>query len=164
MKKILKTLVIIIILAFILVQFIRPPKNAGEEIAANQITAVQQTPENIQQILKASCNDCHSNTTHYPWYDKIQPVAWYLSDHVIEGKKDLNFSEFANYPVNTRYKKMKEIGEEVKEGEMPMFSYTLTHRNAILSADQKAALINWAENAMKEMETKYPADILRKSN
>jgi hypothetical protein len=162
MKKILKVLLIIIAVAFILIQFIRPLKNADEEIASNQITAVQQVPEDVQQILKVSCNDCHSNTTHYPWYDKIQPVAWVLADHVREGKRELNFSEFATYAPYRQYKKFKEIQEQIKEGEMPLFSYTIPHRNAVLSAEQKSALINWSANAMKEMEAKYPADSLVK--
>ncbi len=162
MKKVLKTVLIIIVIAFIVIQFIRPSKNAGEEIASNQIAAVQQVPEDVQQILKVSCNDCHSNTTHYPWYSKIQPVAWFLDDHIVEGKKELNFSIFATYPIYRRYKKFKEISKEVKDGDMPIYSYTLLHRDALLSADQKLLIQNWAANAMKEMETKYPADSLAK--
>ncbi|MEO9210884.1 MAG: heme-binding domain-containing protein [Ginsengibacter sp.] len=162
MKKTLKIVAIIFIIAFIVIQFIRPSKNIGEEIAANQITAVQQVPDDVQQILKVSCNDCHSNTTYYPWYSKIQPAAWFLDDHIVEGKKELNFSEFANYPTYRRYKKFKEIGKEVKGGDMPMNSYTLLHRDASLNADQKLLIENWASSAMKEMEGKYPADSLVK--
>jgi hypothetical protein len=160
MKKVLKTILIILLIALIVIQFIRPSKNAGEEIAANQITGVQQVPDEVQQMMKISCYDCHSNTTHYPWYSKIQPVAWFLNDHIVEGKKEINFSIFATYPAYRRYKKFKEIGKEVKEGDMPMFSYTLLHRDASLNADQKLIIENWAANAMKEMEAKYPADSL----
>jgi hypothetical protein len=162
MKKILKALLVIIAVAFILIQFIRPQKNAGQEIASNQITSVQQVPENVQQVLKISCYDCHSNTTYYPWYNKIQPVAWFLEKHVTEGKSELNFSEFASYPPYRRYKKFKEIQEQVKEDEMPLLSYTIPHRNAILNAEQKSALINWSAGAMKEMEANYPPDSLVK--
>lgn len=160
MKKIIRVAIIIVIVIFVAIQFIRPAKNAGEEIADNQITAVQQVPDDLQQTLKVSCYDCHSNTTVYPWYSKIQPVAWFLDDHIAEGKKELNFSVFASYPVYRRYKKFKEIGEEVKSGDMPMLSYTLLHRGASLSESQKLALINWAAGAMKDMEAKYPADSL----
>ena len=162
MKKVLKTAAIILIIVLIAIQFIRPTPNAGEEIAANQITAVQPVPEDVMQILKVSCYDCHSNTTYYPWYSKVQPVAWFLDDHIIEGKKELNFSEFASYPIYRQYKKFKEIGKEVKEDEMPLFSYTVIHRDAVLNADQKLLLENWAANAMKEMEGKYPAASLVK--
>lgn len=162
MKRILNTILIILLIAFIIIQFFKPSKNQGEEIAANQITVVQNVPADVQQILKVSCNDCHSNTTHYPWYSKIQPVAWFLNDHIIEGKKELNFSVFATYPTFRQYKKFEEIQKQVKEDEMPLYSYTLPHRDAVLSADQKTTLINWAANSMKDMEAKYPADSLVK--
>ena len=76
----------------------------------------------------------------------------------------MNFSIFATYPAYRRYKKFKEIGKEVKDGDMPIFSYTLLHRDASLNADQKLLIENWAANAMKEMEAKYPADSLVKQN
>ncbi|MEO5996047.1 MAG: heme-binding domain-containing protein [Chitinophagaceae bacterium] len=162
MKKVLKTVLTILVIAFIAIQFISPAKNEGEEIAANQIIAVLQVPDDVQQILKVSCNDCHTNNSYYPWYSKIQPVAWILNDHIVEGKKELNFSIFATFPAYRRYKKLKEIGKEVKDGNMPIFSYTLIHRHASLNADQKLLIENWAANAMKEMEAKYPADSLVK--
>ncbi|MEP7080980.1 MAG: heme-binding domain-containing protein [Ginsengibacter sp.] len=162
MKKILKTIFIVLLIALIIIQFFRPAKNQGEEIAVNQITAVQNVPADVQQILKISCYDCHSNTTRYPWYNNIQPVAWFLNDHIIEGKKQLNFSEFATYPSFRRYKKFKEIQKQIKEDEMPLYSYTIIHRDAILSADHKSTLISWALNSMKEMEANYPPDSLVK--
>lgn len=162
MKKILKTILIVIVIALIIIQFIRPSKNAGEEIAANQITAAEPVPDDVQQMLKVSCYDCHSNTTRYPWYSKIQPVAWFLDNHIVEGKKEINFSTFATYPAYRRYKKFKEIQEQIKKDEMPLFSYTVIHRDAVLNESQKSTLLNWAANAQKEMETKYPADSLAK--
>lgn len=160
MKRILKVFLIILIIVLIIIQFIKPSKNAGDEIAQNQITAVQNVPPDIGQLLKASCYDCHSNTTQYPWYSKIQPVAWFLNDHITEGKKELNFSTFATYPAYRQYKKYKEIQQQIQKGEMPLASYTLIHRDAILTDAQKSSLIGWSANAMKEMETKYPADSL----
>lgn len=162
MKRAPKISLLVLVVIFIGIQFSRPPKNAGEEVAASQLSAVQPVPEAVAQILKVSCNDCHSNTTHYPWYNQVQPVAWWLNRHVVEGKKELNFSEFASYPVYRRYKKLKEIQKQVRDDEMPLFSYTLPHRDAVLSADQKASLVAWAASAMKEMEAKYPAESLTK--
>lgn len=66
------------------------------------------------------------------------------------------------YPVWRQYKKFKEIGEEVKDGEMPMASYILLHRDAVMSADQKSLVQNWVANTMKEMEAQYPAKSLEK--
>ena len=80
----------------------------------------------------------------------------------MEGKRELNFSTFSTYPAWRQYKKFKEIDNEVKEDKMPMNSYTLLHRDAILNADQKLSIQNWAANAMKRMEAQYPADSLVK--
>ncbi|MEO9211016.1 MAG: heme-binding domain-containing protein [Ginsengibacter sp.] len=162
MKKILIYALIVVVIAFVIIQFFHPTKNAGEELAANQITAVNKMPQDVQQILKISCYDCHSNTTRYPWYSKIQPVAWFLNDHIIEAKKELNFSEFASFPTYRRYKKFKEIEKQIKEDEMPIFSYTLLHRDAVLGTEQKTAIIDWAVTSRKEMEATFPADSLKK--
>ena len=160
MKKIIKRLLLILLIALIVIQFFKPDKNRGAEIADNQLTAIQNVPEDVQHILKTSCYDCHSNTTLYPWYSKIQPVAWFLADHITEGKKELNFSEFATYPAYKRFKKFKEIQQQIEKDEMPLFSYTVPHRDAALSAVQKAIMIDWAVASMNEMKDNYPPDSL----
>jgi len=162
MKKILKILVIILLAAFMVIQFFKPSKNASEEIAGNQIEVKNQVPEDVHEILKVSCYDCHSNTTYYPWYWGVQPTAWFLNNHIQEGKRELNFSNFATYPAWKRYNKIKAIGKEVKSGDMPLFSYTLIHRNAVLNNDKKLAIENWVANSLKDMESHYPADSLKK--
>lgn len=162
MKRIIKIVLIVLVIIFIAIQFFRPEKNSGDEIASSQITAKHVVPENVQQILKVSCYDCHSNTTKYPWYWHVQPGAWILSDHFNEGKRELNFSVFSTYPAYRRYKKFKEIKEQVKEGEMPLTSYTIIHRDAVLTDPQKLALENWVDASMKKMENQYPADSLKR--
>ncbi len=164
MWKIVRIILIILLILFVVIQFIRPQKNSGIEIAQNEINAKFSVPENVQQILNVSCNDCHSNTTKYPWYWNMQPGAWILSNHFNEGKRRLNFSIFSTYPANRQYKMFKEIDEQVKNGDMPLSSYTLIHRDAVLNADQKQTLENWTQTSMKEMEQKYPVDSLKRPN
>jgi Haem-binding domain len=159
-KKIAYTL----LAAMVIIQFFRPEKNINTTTAAtaNDITKVFAVPENVQSILKTSCYDCHSNNTYYPWYNNIQPVAWWLNHHVDEGKSELNFNEFATYSIRRQYKKMEEVIDEVKEGEMPLSSYTIIHKDAKLSQEQKLALSNWADAIRKDMESKYPPDSLKR--
>ena len=45
---------------------------------------------------------------------------------------------------------------------MPLSSYTFIHRDAVLNAQQKQLLEDWAASSMKEMEAKYPADSLKR--
>ena len=155
-KKILLALLVVLVV----IQFFHPEKNISEGVSANNIAAVYTTPEEVKTILAASCNDCHSNNTVYPWYNNIQPVAWWLNHHIDEAKHELNFDEFANYSPRRQYNKLKETEKLVAENEMPLFSYTLIHRNAVLSAQQKQGLIDWSKGIRKQMEATYPMDSL----
>ncbi|MBK7121571.1 MAG: heme-binding domain-containing protein [Chitinophagaceae bacterium] len=159
-KKVLKRIFQVLLLAFIVIQFIRPEKNRAEGISNNDISKKYTVPDDVQVILKTSCYDCHSNNTVYPWYAEIQPAAWWLDDHVKEGKKELNFSEFAGYNIRRQYTKLEEINKEVKEGEMPLDSYLWIHKNANLSDQQKLALTSWVTAIRDTMKANYPADSL----
>jgi hypothetical protein len=103
------------------------------------------------KILKVSCFDCHSNHTNYPWYAEINPVGWWLTHHVNEGKNELNFSEFATYSPKKKAKELEGISELVKKHEMPLTSYTLIHSDAKLSEQQINALVRWADMARAEI-------------
>ena len=150
-----------IFLLFVLlcIQFIHPTKNSSDDKKAD-ISATLPVPESIQQILKTSCYDCHSNYTDYPWYSKIQPVDWWLNDHINEGKRELNFSTFSAYRLFRQYHKLEEIDEMIVEDEMPLTSYTLIHTNAKMTEAQKEMLIQWSKNMRDSMENWYPADSL----
>jgi hypothetical protein len=160
LKKILKRTFQILLLAFIVMQFIRPAKNKAEGISNNDITKIYAVPADVQAILKTSCYDCHSNNTVYPWYAQVQPAAWWLADHVKEGKKELNFSEFATYRIGRQYRKLEEINKEVKEDKMPLESYLWIHKNSKLSEQQKLTLANWVTTLRDTIKANYPADSL----
>jgi len=162
LKKILKRTFQILILAFIVIQFFRPVKNKAEGTSNNDISKLYSVPENVQSILKTSCYDCHSNNTVYPWYAQIQPVAWWLNDHIKHGKGDLNFSEFATYSIRRQYRKLEEVNDLVKKGEMPLDSYLWVHKDAILSEQQKLTLANWVTAVRDTIKATYPADSLVK--
>ncbi len=160
LKKILKRTFQLLLVAFIIIQFIRPAKNISEGISNNDISKIYAVPADVQAILKTSCYDCHSNNTVYPWYANIQPAAWWLADHVKEGKKELNFSEFASYRIGRQYRKLEEINKEVKENEMPLESYLWIHKDSKLSEQQKLTLANWVTTIRDTIKANYPSDSL----
>jgi Haem-binding domain len=155
-KKILLVFIIIILI----IQFIHPARNISDNAQPNNVGKAFTIPANVQTILDKACMDCHSNNTRYPWYFKIQPVDWWLTHHVVEGKRGLNFDEYTNRSLRYQFHKMEEIAEQVKEGEMPLKSYTWIHKDAILSAEEKNTLIMWTQEIREEMKAKYPADSL----
>jgi hypothetical protein len=126
-------------------QFIRPEKNRTTIISITDIAHVVNVPVNIHDLLKTSCYDCHSNNTNYPWYANTQPLGWWLANHIKEGRRELNFNEFGSYSLRRQLSKLKAIAESIKDGSMPLSSYTLIHQNAKLSENDKQAIIDWTE-------------------
>jgi hypothetical protein len=162
LKKILKRTFQVLLLALIVIQFFRPAKNKSEGISNNDITKLYPVPENVQSILKTSCYDCHSNNTEYPWYNNIQPVAWWLKNHIDEGKRGLNFSEFATYRIGKQYRRLDDINKQIKDDEMPLDSYLWIHKNAKLNDEQKLAITNWTTSLRDSIKAKYPEDSLKR--
>jgi hypothetical protein len=153
---------LVVLLIFLIgIQFIRPAKNISNNLFASDISQVYNVPENVSLILKKACTDCHSNNTLYPWYAQIQPVGWWLNNHIKEGKRELNLNEFGTYTIARQYKKLDDVAEQVNKGEMPLTSYTLIHTDARLTDTEKHALINWCENIRDTIKSKYPADSLK---
>ncbi len=162
MKIFIKRFLILLLIAFIAIQFIRPERNISSAVAVNDIATKYAIPQDVMATLKSSCYDCHSNNTAYPWYNNVQPLAWFLADHVKEGKKELNFNEFASYKIGKQYRKLEEIITETEEGEMPLESYTVIHRNANLTTIQKTGIANWANALRDTIKANYPEDSLRR--
>jgi hypothetical protein len=155
MKRSTKIIIGVLII-LILIQFIRPKRNNGNALGRNDFTHEIPTSDSIMSILKASCFDCHSNHTNYPWYAEINPVSWWLNNHINEGKAELNFSEFATYSLRKKDKKLKETAELVQEHEMPLDSYTWIHKEAKLNQQQIDALVKWTEEARQKLKAGQP--------
>jgi len=154
-KKILVGLLVI----FIAMQFIRPEKNLSGD-TSKDITTLYPMSDSVKLIYNKACADCHSNKTNYPWYTAIQPIGYWTADHVNDGKKHFNFNEFAGYRITKQNHKLEEVIDEIKEGEMPLPSYTLIHSEAKLTEDEKEILTKWCQSIMDTLKATYPADSL----
>ena len=148
-----KKIIWVFVALLVVIQFIRPTKNLGEVYTNDDISHSVNVPDDIKNILEKSCYDCHSNNTNYPWYTNIQPVGWWLNYHVNEGLDELNFSKFNTYKLRRKLKKLEEISKQIKEQEMPLSSYTLIHKNAILTEKEQNLMIQWALNNKALLDT-----------
>lgn len=141
-----KKIALALLAVLVIIQFFRPEKNDDKIIISeNDITKKYNTPEVIHQILVTKCYDCHSNSTEYPWYSNIQPFAWWMADHIKEGKQELNFSIFKTYPEKKANHKMEELLEVVNDGSMPIDSYVWIHGNAKLTEQDKSLINAWVK-------------------
>jgi hypothetical protein len=144
-KKIVKIVAIVVVLLFLLIQFVRPDRNNPAVNPADTLEATTKVPENVKAVLARSCADCHSNETTYPWYSNVAPFSWLLADHIRDGRRELNISEWGTYPARKKTKKLEEICEQVSEGEMPLSSYLWIHRDAALTDADRGLLCDWAK-------------------
>lgn len=149
----LKKILLVLLAGLIIIQFIRPAQNVSAIPSENDIRLHYAVPSDVLSILKRACYDCHSNNTNYPWYAQIQPLGWWLADHIEEGKDELNFSEFATYSPKKADHKLEETVEMVLEGEMPLESYTLVHKDAVLTKNEQDILVDWAQNLRKTIRS-----------
>lgn len=141
--KIVKTLAIIALVVFVGIQFIPTERNQSDVVPISDFMLVNNVPNNIKNKLQVSCYDCHSNNTAYPWYNKIQPIAWFLEDHVKEGKAELNFSEWDALSNRRKGSKLRSIIKQIESDKMPLESYTVIHRNALYSEAEKKEVIEY---------------------
>ena len=123
----IKKILIGLLIALVVIQFIRPEKNLSGD-TTKDIATLFPMPDSVKMIVDKACADCHSNKTAYPWYASAQPVAFWLADHVKDGKRHFNFNEFAGYRIAKQNHKIEEVIEQIKEDEMPLYSYTLIHK------------------------------------
>lgn len=138
----------------VVIQFIQPARNKSGQVLPTDITKTYSMPDTVQTIFKNACYDCHSNNTSYPWYVNIQPMGWLMAKHIRNGKADLNFSEFGSYPLRRQISKLKGIENSIKDGSMPLSSYTWMHKNANLSKEEKALVINWTTRTKDSLSLK----------
>ena len=138
--------ILALLIVAIAIQFIQPAPNENGQVLETDIIKVFEVPIEVQATLKTSCYNCHSNNTQYPWYSKIQPGGWWMASHIKKGKSELNFDEFGSYSKRRQQSKLKSIANTIEDGTMPLPSYTIIHRNAILSDGDKTNLKNWARS------------------
>ncbi|GGW49041.1 heme-binding domain-containing protein [Arenibacter certesii] len=143
--KIVKVIALVLLVGFVGIQFIPTERNQNDTVPKTDFMLVHNVPEKIQQKLQVSCYDCHSNNTQYPWYNKIQPAAWFLEDHIKEGKAELNFNEWDSLSNRRKKSKLRSIIKQIESDEMPLYSYTLIHKDASFSEAEKQELIRWIE-------------------
>ncbi len=134
----LRSVLLGVVVVGALMQTVQPDRSNPE------VTGEVQAPPEVMGVLRQSCYDCHSNETRWPWYSYIAPASWFLAEHVKDGRKQVNFSEWNTWDPNKKAHASEEILEVLESGEMPLKSYLLLHSDAELSEKDKMLLRQWA--------------------
>ncbi len=147
----LKRLAIALLLVLVAIQIFQPARTNPQIDPKREIHANLAVDPAVASVFQRSCNDCHSHRTVWPWYSHVAPVSWLVVSDVNQGRKVLNFSEWAAYRPEEQQKQLSEICKEVSEGEMPGLSYTLMHRHAKLSTDDVSAICGWTRTSVHKV-------------
>jgi hypothetical protein len=136
---------VLVAIQFIPVERTNPP--VEEEVAA---------PEEVREILRRACYDCHSNETVWPLYSYVAPISWFAARDVRKGRAELNFSTWNRLSTREQTEAMHESWEEVAEGEMPPWFYLPPHPTARLSSEDRELLRRWSESVERGRQGEYP--------
>jgi len=157
-KNILTALTILALATLVVIQFFRIDSTNPGVNTKETLESALNVPEPVRTILDRSCADCHSHKTTYPWYANVQPMAWFLKNHIDEGRRKLNLSVFGTYPVKKQARKIEEMCEEAQKREMPLPSYLWIHREAALNADEIKLLCDWATSEKARLDAQIASE------
>jgi hypothetical protein len=147
-KRAVKSTVLIGILSIAALQFVPGPKRSNPPLVAGRSlfdNAV--VPRHIQDVLRRSCMDCHSNETRWPWYSHIAPLSWGVTSDVARARRAINFSEWSVQAGRTPASAagtLMAMCAGVSSGRMPPEKYTLLHGQARLTVQERQAVCEWA--------------------
>ena len=137
MRRLLRGLFLCAGLVFVLIQFAPSGRTNPPVDAAQTVGRSLTVPPEVNAILERSCKDCHSNETLWPPYAYVAPVSWFLVVDVNNAREKMNLSEWGTEDADAQRDTLLEVCRQVKKGAMPLSSYTLLHREAVLSAGRR---------------------------
>jgi hypothetical protein len=149
MRLAFRVFLLILLLAFIAIQFVPVARTNPTFDPTFTVERQVKVPDNVKAILDRSCKDCHSNETVWPAYAYVAPVSWLLTSHVRDAREKMNLSEWGTMDPDAAKDVLIEVCRQVRKGQMPLPSYTLIHRAAILSASDVTTLCTWSDATRK---------------
>ena len=127
------------------IQFVQPKRTNPSSDPSRALTAHVQVPVQVHALLQRGCGDCHSNRTVWPWYSRVAPISWVVTDDVNEGRKHMNFDDWeAQQSPKQANDHIVDVCKELTEKGMPPFSYRLAHRELRLKAQEITVLCSWS--------------------
>jgi len=138
-----KLIFMVLLAVLLLMQLARPQKNLSPSPAGKAFVDTFKVSEQVNAILAVSCYDCHSNNTEYPWYSELQPMAWLMERHILDGKEKLNFDDLPPYGSRRLNSKFTQITKQIEQDKMPLNSYLWLHEGARLRMEDKKLLIDY---------------------
>src|SRR5438105_2460401 len=120
--------------------------NAQELLSQAQIDA------GTLGIFEQACQNCHSERTHWPWYNHLAPISWLIARDVHEAHLHMNLSRWQEYSADDRLRLLGAIGSVVRNREMPPRRYTLMHPEARLTDQERRRIYQWTRTERSRLK------------
>jgi len=151
MSRELKIILWVILGVAIIIQFVPSQLPDNSRLVTYDFFVENQVPDDIANLLKTACYDCHSQEVKYPWYSYVAPVKWQIATDVEKGRSHLDFSYWDQLEKRKKLNILTDIADEVSQGSMPMSIYTITHSEARLTPDQREKIVTWTEELAEKV-------------
>jgi len=148
LRKLVRVSLAAVSVLLVAAQFVPLDRTNPPSDPQQHFKVVARPPAAVASVFDRSCRDCHSNDTTWPWYSRVAPMSFLVVDDVKEGRAHLNFSEWGKLDARRSARRLEEICDEVKSGNMPDRKYTLIHPSAKLSPDEVQAICGWTEQVL----------------
>jgi hypothetical protein len=133
MRQVLTRIGAVVLAILLAMQFIRMPRTNPPATRE-----VRWDAPATGALARRACFDCHSNATVWPWYSHVAPVSFLVINHVDDGRRRLNFSEWDQPQRAT----LGDVEDNVTSGDMPIWNYVIMHRQSRLTPEERAQLLD----------------------
>ena len=144
MKRYAKWAAAVLVLTFVVIQFI--PVHRTNRLGTGDPPA----PRNVQWILRRACYDCHSTETRWPVWVYVAPISWRVVADVDRARRFVNFSDWSSYPPLYQQALRMNIDRVNATHKMPLWYYVTLHPDGKLSAEDRKLLSQWAKTGSTE--------------
>ncbi len=110
-------------------------------------------PHDLANLFERSCQDCHSNNTHWPWYARVMPVSMLVSQDVNKGRAFLNLSEWKTYRKGAKLGYLSSMAEATRNHAMPPRLYRTLHPHARLTDADRTKIAMWASEERRRLQS-----------
>lgn len=131
----------------------RARSDASGSIPDPVINRVNEQFRTVEPILRASCYDCHSAYTEYPWYHRLPVISGMIDDHIKEGREHLDFTDGFPFAGDAdQVPLLQKMRKEIDRGDMPPLSYWLMHWGAKIDGAERDSVFAWIDRTVLFLE------------
>ena len=142
-----KRALLVLVVVFVGIQFVRPARTNPPEDPTRTIFADATVWQDAPKTIERACLDCHSSRTRWPWYAHVAPVSWLVADDVAEGREHMNLSAWVAYDRSQKSALLADACKLVKRNSMPLPIYITMHGEANLTVQERQEICSWVEGA-----------------